>query len=46
VVRAAGAKHDDRSITVAWALNHALEHVALHAGNMQITRHWWEQMQL
>jgi hypothetical protein len=40
-----GVMHDDRSVTVAWALNHALEHVALHAGNMQITRHWWEHRQ-
>lgn len=27
---------------VAWALQHALEHVALHAGHLELTRQWWE----
>lgn len=30
-------------VTVAWALFHALEHTALHAGHMEITRQLWEQ---
>jgi uncharacterized damage-inducible protein DinB len=40
-----GVVHDDRAVMVAWALQHALEHVALHAGHMQLTRQWWEQTQ-
>jgi uncharacterized damage-inducible protein DinB len=32
-----------RSCTVAWALLHALEHVALHLGHAQITRQLWEE---
>jgi uncharacterized damage-inducible protein DinB len=27
-------------ITVAWALNHAIQHTALHLGHMQVIRHW------
>lgn len=34
-----------REVTVAWALNHALKHTALHAGHIQITRQLWEQQQ-
>jgi uncharacterized damage-inducible protein DinB len=34
-----------RSCTVAWALLHALEHVALHLGHAQITRQMWEEAQ-
>jgi uncharacterized damage-inducible protein DinB len=34
---------DGRQFTVAWCLAHALEHTALHLGQMQITRQWWEQ---
>jgi uncharacterized damage-inducible protein DinB len=34
---------DGRQFTVAWALAHALEHTALHAGHMQIMRQLWEQ---
>jgi hypothetical protein len=34
---------DGRKLTVAWALAHALEHTALHAGHMQIMRQLWEQ---
>lgn len=32
-----------REVTVAWALLHALEHAALHAGHIEITRQLWEQ---
>jgi uncharacterized damage-inducible protein DinB len=34
---------DGREFTVAWCLNHALEHTALHLGQMQLTRQLWEQ---
>ncbi len=34
---------DGREYTVAWALFHALEHTALHLGQMQLTRQLWEQ---
>jgi hypothetical protein len=30
---------------VAWALFHALEHTALHCGQIQIQRQLWEQTQ-
>ena len=33
----------DRQVTVAWAVLHALEHTALHAGHIEITRQLWEQ---
>jgi uncharacterized damage-inducible protein DinB len=32
-----------REITVGWALLHALEHAALHVGQIQLTRQLWEQ---
>ena len=31
-----------RDFTVGWALLHALEHTAVHAGHMQIMRQLWE----
>jgi len=34
---------DGREYTVAWAVFHALEHTALHVGQMQLTRQLWEQ---
>jgi uncharacterized damage-inducible protein DinB len=34
-----------REVTVAWALNHALQHMGLHAGHAQITRQLWDQRQ-
>jgi len=34
---------DGRKITVAWSLGHILEHTAIHAGHIQITRQLWEQ---
>ena len=36
---------DGNEYTVAWALFHALEHTALHLGQMQLTRQLWEQQQ-
>ena len=36
---------DGRQFSVGWALNHALEHIALHLGHMQITCWFWEQSQ-
>lgn len=32
-----------RSVTVAWALLHALEHTAVHLGHAQVSRQVWEQ---
>ena len=43
--RPAGTWHTGRAIDVAWALWHALEHVAQHTGHIQITRQWWEETQ-
>lgn len=34
-----------REVTVAWAVLHALEHTALHAGHIEITRQLWDQHQ-
>jgi uncharacterized damage-inducible protein DinB len=34
---------DGRQYSVAWALLHALEHTALHLGQIQMTRQLWEQ---
>jgi uncharacterized damage-inducible protein DinB len=31
-----------RTVTVAWAILHALEHVSVHVGNMEIIRSLWE----
>lgn len=36
------APKDGRKFTVAWALNHALEHTALHVGHIQITKQMWD----
>jgi uncharacterized damage-inducible protein DinB len=33
--------HRDQPIDAAWALWHALEHVAMHVGHIQLTRAWW-----
>jgi hypothetical protein len=33
----------DETHTIGWALLHALEHTALHAGHVQITRQLWDQ---
>jgi uncharacterized damage-inducible protein DinB len=32
-----------RTFTVGWALLHALEHVTLHLGQIQLTRQLWDQ---
>ncbi len=42
-VRTAGQFDEQR--TVGWALLHALEHTALHAGHIQMTRQLWDQRQ-
>ncbi len=34
---------DEREFTVAWALLHALDHTALHLGQIQLNRQLWEQ---
>lgn len=34
---------DGQIYSVAWALNHALEHTGLHLGHLQIGRQLWEQ---
>lgn len=34
---------DGHGVTVAWALFHNLEHLALHVGQIQLTRQLWEQ---
>jgi uncharacterized damage-inducible protein DinB len=31
-----------RTVTVAWAILHALEHASVHVGNMEIIRSLWE----
>jgi hypothetical protein len=36
------APRDGRQVAVAWALLHALEHTAMHAGHAQLTRQLWE----
>ncbi len=41
--RITNTTHDDRLVSVAWALQHALEHVSVHLGHMQITRQLWDQ---
>ncbi|MDQ2692427.1 MAG: DUF1572 domain-containing protein [Chloroflexota bacterium] len=37
------SSRDGRTYSVAWALLHALEHTALHLGQIQLTRQLWEQ---
>ncbi len=39
--RTAGMFNEER--TVGWALLHVLEHTALHAGHIQLTRQLWDQ---
>jgi len=36
------APKDGRTFTVAWALNHALEHTAIHVGHIQILKQMWQ----
>ena len=40
-VRTAGMFDEQR--TAGWALLHALEHTAVHAGHIQLTRQLWDQ---
>lgn len=35
----------NREFSIGWALLHAMEHAALHVGQVQITRQMWEQSQ-
>lgn len=41
----ASLRGDGAVYSVAWCLLHALEHVAIHVGHMQLARQWWEQQQ-
>jgi uncharacterized damage-inducible protein DinB len=34
---------NQKTITTAWGILHALEHTAIHSGHLQITRQLWEQ---
>jgi uncharacterized damage-inducible protein DinB len=34
---------DNKTFLVGWCLAHALEHTALHLGQLQLTRQLWEQ---
>ncbi len=36
------APKDGRKFSVAWALNHALEHTAVHVGHIQILKQMWD----
>lgn len=36
---------DQEVYTVSWCLLHALEHVAMHVGHMQVARQLWEERQ-
>jgi hypothetical protein len=38
----AGVSSHSLAYNVAWALQHALEHVALHTGHVELMRQWWE----
>lgn len=38
------ASMQGRSVTVSWALLHALEHTAVHLGHAQINRQAWDQL--
>ncbi len=35
-------RDNGRAVSVSWALLHALEHAAMHAGHAQLTRQLWE----
>ena len=35
----------DHEVSVAWALEHALKHTAIHLGHIQITRQLWDLQQ-
>ncbi|HRW48498.1 MAG: DUF1572 domain-containing protein [Caldilinea sp.] len=40
--RPAGVAGNGAPYDVAWALQHALEHVAVHTGHVELMRQWWE----
>lgn len=42
LARPAGVASDGTPYDVAWALQHALEHVAVHTGHVELMRQWWE----
>lgn len=42
LARPAGMSSSGFPYTVAWALQHALEHVAVHTGHLELMRQWWE----
>ncbi|MGE5251757.1 MAG: DinB family protein [Bacteroidota bacterium] len=37
------ASSEGRTVTVAWAILHALEHASIHLGHIQVTRDLWRQ---
>jgi uncharacterized damage-inducible protein DinB len=37
---------NNKTFTVGWCLAHALEHTALHAGHLQLTRQLWDQRKI
>lgn len=40
--RPAGVSSSGTTYDVAWSLQHALEHVAVHTGHIELMRQWWE----
>jgi len=45
LTRPVGVSQHGFAYDVAWSLQHALEHVALHTGHLEVTRQWWESQQ-
>jgi uncharacterized damage-inducible protein DinB len=41
----ARTSRDGRSVTVAWALLHAMEHSGIHRGHIEMTRQLWQDSQ-
>lgn len=42
LAESAGVTHDGIAYDGAWALQHALEHVAVHTGHVELMLRWWE----
>lgn len=42
LARPAGVSREGFTYDTAWALQHALEHVAVHTGHVELMRQWWE----
>ncbi len=42
LTRPAGVASSGAPYDVAWSLQHALEHVAVHTGHVELMRQWWE----